>query len=349
MIVQQNGEIFMVYKNAELHNVESIVKNDDGSVSWLRVPKYVYNAIESESGKAMAESSTGVEIRFVIKSGNAVIRMRTKTGDGIFHVYRGGIQGGWQDHEMHRIVTTEPAAYEISVSQSPEKLKKMSEMSGYDWDGNVIRIIFDRGTFEIIDIVGDIEPPSKSSTPQKTILAYGSSITHGSNSIDRSHSWAAVLAHNLNMDLRNLGMAGSCYLEPEFAEYIAFEGEMGKWDIATLELGINVLDWSDRKISDRVANMINTVAGRNPDKKVFVISPLFHCGDYFDEVKSADKWRRLIKHEVEQCDLENVIYINGLDLLGDMAGISADFIHPNIYGIAQIATKMTEIVVKTFE
>jgi hypothetical protein len=94
--------------------------------------------------------------------------------------------------------------------------------------------------------------------------------------------------------------------------------------------------------------MIKTVAGRNPDKKVFIISPLFHCGDYFDEVKSADKWRRIIKHEVELCGLGNVKYINGLDLLSDMTGISADFVHPNIYGIATVAEKLTEIIKSTY-
>lgn len=337
----------MIYKNAELYNAEEIIKNDDGSISWLRVPKSVYNAIETEQGKKMAESSTGVEIRFVIKSGSALIRMATQTGDGIFHVYRGGIQGGWQDHEVHKFVTTEPAAYEFSAGDEPEKLRVMTEVSGYNWDSNVIRIIFDRGKYKIFDIEGDIEPPSEDSTPKKTVLTYGSSITHGSNSIDSSHSWASVLAHNLNMDLRNLGMAGSCFLEPEFARYIASEGEKGKWDIATLELGINVIDWDEDKIVDRVSYMINTVAGRNPDKKVFVISPMYYCGDYFDEVKAGDKWRRLVKQETERCGLDNVIYINGLDLIGDMSAISADFVHPNIYGIEQIARRLTEIIKKT--
>lgn len=43
----------------------------------------------------------------------------------------------------------------------------------------------------------------------------------------------------------------------------------------------------------------------------------------------------------------NVTYINGLDLLGDMSLMSADEVHPNIYGVAQIAERITKIVDNT--
>ncbi len=36
--------------------------------------------------------------------------------------------------------------------------------------------------------------------------------------------------------------------------------------------------------------------------------------------------------------------INGLDLLGDMSLISADEVHPNIYGVQQIASRLLEPV-----
>ena len=39
-------------------------------------------------------------------------------------------------------------------------------------------------------------------------------------------------------------------------------------------------------------------------------------------------------------------YIDGLDLLGSAHLLSADFVHPNIYGVNQIAERMTEIVKK---
>lgn len=83
----------MIYKNAEIFNVEEIIKNEDGSISWLRVPNDVFQNLESgNQGIRMAKNSTGVEIRFVLKGEKAVIKMCTSGVQGRFHVYRGGIR-----------------------------------------------------------------------------------------------------------------------------------------------------------------------------------------------------------------------------------------------------------------
>ena len=44
---------------------------------------------------------------------------------------------------------------------------------------------------------------------------------------------------------------------------------------------------------------------------------------------------------MKKADYANVTYINGLELLGDMSLISADEVHPNIYGVQQIAERLT--------
>lgn len=331
----------MIYKNVEIHNAEEILQNEDGSISWRRVPDFVYRGLESQQGKRVSGNSTGVELRFVLKGERAVIRMCTAEGDGRFHVFRGGVQGGWDDHEVHKQVRTEVEDFVIEKSVDPERLKIMHQSSGLEWDSEVIRIIFDKGFFKIFDIIGDVEVPDKAQYPARTLLAYGSSITHGSNSLDMSHAWASVLAHNLRMDVRNLGMAGSCAMEPEMIDYIASEGEKGRWDAATLELGINVLDWEEEKILTRVRNALCQIAGRNLDKPVIVISPFYHCGDDFDEQDHAERWRRLIEQVVNELRYPNVTYVNGRDVIGDMSFISADGVHPNIFGVRQIADRMT--------
>ena len=332
----------MIYKNIEIHNIGELIENDNGSVSWIRVPSIVYEKMESEQGKSMCKGSTGVELRFVMKSDTVTLRMQT-TGEGIFHVYRGSIQGSWEDHEVNKNVSNEFADFVIKKSENISMLERMTEDFEYPFSPEVIRVIFDRGTYELLDVVGDVEPPTKFQLPQKTLLTYGSSITHGSNSIDTSHSWVSVLAHNLKTDLRNLGMAGSCLMEPELVKYIADEGVSCKWDVAVLELGINVLDWDDDKKAERVRNTLNQIAGRNPDKPVYVISPFYSFDDYKKEGK-AQKWRSSIEKTVCDMNYTNVTYINGLDLLGDMSLISADEVHPNIYGVAQIAERTTKII-----
>ncbi len=337
----------MIYKNVEIYNIAEIIDNSDGSISWIRVPSDVYEKIEDGLGKNMLLNSTGVELRFVIKSGDAVIKMATKSGAGLFHVYRGSIQGGWEDHEVDKFVNTEMCDYLIKKSENIDRLNEVTKTSGFPFAPEVIRVIFDRGSFKIFDIIGDVEPPDAKQLPQKTIMAYGSSITHGSNSLDMSHSWVSVLAHNLKMDVRNLGMAGSCKMEAEMVDYIASEGKKGKWDVAILELGINVLDFEDDKIISRAENTIFQIASKNKDKPVFVISPFYHYGDYFTPEDRAKVWRKILPSVVRNLNLPNVTYINGMDILNDCSFISSDEVHPNIYGVQRIAEKMTEIVGKT--
>ncbi len=340
------GDLAMLYKNMEIHNVAELIENEDGSVSWKRVPTEVESQLETSMGSKQAYGATGVELRFVIRGESATLRMSTYENDprsfSTFHVYRGGIQGGWSDHEVHRHVTGEVQDFVIERSSNSERLKVMSKGIGTDWDSEVVRVIFDRGRYKIHDIIGDVVPPLPSQCPKKTLLAYGSSITHGSNSIDASHAWVSVLGHNFNMDTRNLGFAGSCALEPAMAEYIASEGEAGRWDLAILELGINVLKWENEKIISRVENLLHAVAGRNPSKPIFVISPFYHCGDDFKEHDNAKTWRRLIGEVTARLQYPNVTYINGMEVLDHMAYMSADEVHPNIYGVQRIADVLTE-------
>ena len=332
----------MIYKNVEVFNVGEIMEKD-GVMTWLRVPQNVYDNLDGEQGRNMSKACTGVELRFIMESDTVTLRMRTKGEEGVFHVYRGSMQGGWEDHQVNKNVGEETSDFVIKQTDRPQILDKIKEESGLPMSSYVIRVIFDRGVYELLDIIGDVRPPEPQMLPERTLLCYGSSITHGSNSIDASHSWPYLLAHNLKVDCRNLGFAGSCLMEKEFVEYIASEGEQARWDIATLELGINALGWDEDKIVKRVSNTLTQICGRNQDKPIFVISPFYNMDDY-EATGQSDKWRRLIEQEVKKAGYANVTYINGNDLLGDMSLISADYVHPNIYGAMQIAERLTAVM-----
>ncbi len=333
----------MIWKNAELHGVAELIEKNDGGFTPLRMPQWVKDGLDSDGSRLY--SSTGIEIRFVLKGEKAVIKLspgEDPVKAGTFKVFRGGIQGGWQDNKTVVFDGNVPRELEITRAQNLGRLNKMTEKADLPWDPEVIRVIPDTIKYTFHDIIGDIEPPAPGQKPKKTLLCYGSSITHGSNSLSVPQSWVSVVAHNLKMDHMNLGMAGNCRLEPTVAEYIARLGEEGKWDVATLELGINVLSWDETKIRERSENMIRQVAGRNPEKPVFVISPFCFFGDEFGD-KNGDKWRNILKEITEKLNFKNVTYINGMDIIGDSSlYISADEVHPNIYGCMKIAEKLEE-------
>ena len=120
----------MQYQNFDLHGVAEIIENDDGSISWLRVPSKVAERLEGRIAASQVRGATGVELRFVIRSGDSATVRMSRQGErsyAPFHVYRGGVQGGNRDHEEDKIVDNGLHGYKISRSQNLDRLKIISE------------------------------------------------------------------------------------------------------------------------------------------------------------------------------------------------------------------------------
>jgi lysophospholipase L1-like esterase len=331
----------MEYKNLDIHNIGHIEHTHQG-ITWLRVPREVYDALESDMGQAMARNAIGVELRFVIRRGQAKIVMRSKSDPRFLttlHVHYGGLQGGWDAHEMNSHIPTTPTEFVFSRPGNMDTLQEISKQAGLSWDPEVVRVVLERGDIEIVSIEGDIAPPKKHQMPSKTLLTYGSSITHGSNALSIDYAWPSIVAHRLQTDLLNLGMAGSCRMEPMMVEHIAAMGEADRWHMAILELGINVLDWDESLIRRRVEHTLQQVAGRNPAKPVVVISPFYSIDDFLNKGNAA-KWRRVLREIIGLGRHPNVHFIDGLELLGEMSLIAVDEVHPSIHGIMQIADRL---------
>ena len=91
-------------------------------------------------------------------------------------------------------------------------------------------------------------------------------------------------------------------------------------------------------------NAVRQTAVRNPNKPIFVISPFFHSGEIFDQSGKTELRRGQMEELGKRMALKNVTWINGREILENAFGISADEVHPNIYGVAQIAQRLTEII-----
>ncbi|MBQ3255838.1 MAG: hypothetical protein IJA67_00275 [Oscillospiraceae bacterium] len=340
----------LIYQNIDFHNVCDFLP-DDGKPGkiWTRVPLDVKAQLEMGMSDMIAISAVTVELRFVLLGDRAVLHLaKQRPDDGYIHhvhVFYGGIQGGWSDHAISRCIEGDCGDIVIERPKNIETLRKMSDLAQENFSPEVVRVIFDRGYYRYLGVDGDIRAPLPHEYPKETLLTYGSSITQGSNSIDSSHAWPSLLAKDLHMDLRNLAFAGSCAMEDSIVDYLASEGEAQRWSMAVLELGINVLFWEESKIRKRVENTIRQIAGRNPNKPVYVISPLF-CEDDFHGGNQAQRWRDIIKEIAYQLAYSNVIVIDGLELLDNITLLSADEVHPNIYGVAQIAERLIEKIRK---
>ena len=323
----------MIYKNMKVHNAAELVPGEHGGAAWLRYPSSVCSSFERDGARMQAGNSSGVELRFIMKSDAVAIKLRSKT-TGRFHIFRGGLQGGWYDHEG-KVTSSEGTVIRIERKEQP-LIDRVHEDFALPWDPSLIRIVFDGGRFEIMDVEGEIAAPEAGQTPKETILFYGSSITHGSNALSATNNWTSWVAHGLKMDFLNKGLAGSCCMEDETVSYLGALGKEGAWDVAVLELGINVLSWDAELRRTRVENTLRKIAAQNPDKPIFVISPFYSSHDYNGGAQSSD-WRETIRTVNEACAYPNVTYLPGDAILSGMDMISADGVHPSAYGVSKIA------------
>ena len=72
-----------------------------------------------------------------------------------------------------------------------------------------------------------------------------------------------------------------------------------------------------------------------------MISP-FYTREDFEGKTSAQNWRNIISEVVEKRNYKNVKYISGTELIDNMSLISADFVHPSIYGAEKICNRLYE-------
>ena len=159
-------------------------------------------------------------------------------------------------------------------------------------------------------------PPRARPGAGRRYLAYGSSITHGNNSLGATGTYAMRMARRLGVDLINLGFGGGAHCEPVLADYIAARDD---WDFATLELGINMVTWLDTAdFAERVRTFVRTIAEAHPDKWIFCIDMFpFHM-DFDPEAERNHAYRAVVRETVAELALPRLVHIDGRDLLRDL-------------------------------
>lgn len=328
--------IIMIFDKIDFHNVEELEKTENGYKIW-RLPRDVRNKLNDGIKNDTAGHCSGVELRFCIKGSQVKLKLRAedKTEAATAFIYYGSLQGGWcysqksiDDDRVTEIVIEKP--------DNMEDLKRVTKEQGLPFDPEVVRIVLPYNHCYYIGIDGDITTPVKAQYPEKTYLAYGSSITHGSLALGTPHSYVFRISQKLKCDYINLGFAGTAQLEREMAEYISSRKD---WDFASIELGINMLDeqFSDEFFEKRVDDF--TYVLKNDNRKVYATS-IFGYSE--KEQTKADRFRKI----VEKYAKERMIFTKGTELLDNPAYIAADLIHPSLEGAEQIADRWSKIMLE---
>ncbi|MBQ1024007.1 GDSL-type esterase/lipase family protein [Micromonospora sp. C95] len=132
---------------------------------------------------------------------------------------------------------------------------------------------------ELVDLRADAPiEPDDATLP--LWVHHGSSISHGSNALAPSETWPAVAARRAGVELRNLGLGGSAFVDPFLARVI----RDAPADYISVKLGINVVNLDGMRLRTfvpAVHGFLDTIRDGHPDVPLLLISPLF-CGIHED-------------------------------------------------------------------
>ena len=326
----------MIWNDIELFNVAEIEQREDGAWRLYRFPRKVREVFakpgfEGDPSDRIGQMTTGCELRFVC---DAVDIELSASANGIVEIFRGDYS--------YRIVPIKDGE-RVSISLRKDTAIESNDISGVHharFSPDVWRVTLGNDNYIVLHEIkahAPIRPPRSDELPHKTILAYGSSITQGFNADLHSTSYVMTMGRVLGTDVLCKGMGGSCFCQREVADYIANEG----WDVALLELGINMVSRFEVEEFERRATALvkDMLACGKPVVLISNYTCLFDLPDHVLRDKN-DQYVKTTERIVEMLRCDNLYYIRGRDIVDTLALLAADLIHPSTYGHTEMGRRI---------
>lgn len=326
----------MDHQNIRFHNVEELEPVEGG---WLL--RRVGAAARARISPGVQENcfATGIELRFTMPDGAVDLLLKTipQAEAATAHIFFGSFQGGWEYSSKN--IGADVTRIHIEYPAKLATLRRITAEKQLAFAPEVVRVVLPYVPVIFAGVEGRTALPAADQLPQKTYLAYGSSITHGSLSLIQPDCYVFRNAQALGVDYLNLGFAGNALMEEEMANYLVSRRD---WDFASVEMGINT--------TERVKEFPLEVFEERIDRFTAVLArdsrPVFATSffGYLDEdTDRTDKMRRIVRRYAA----ERLIFTDGLQLLDDETLISADGTHPDARGQEQIAARWSRIMAET--
>ena len=163
---------------------------------------------------------------------------------------------------------------------------------------------------------------------KKTVVCYGSSITHGTGCTRPGLSYPNMLSRRLNIDVLNLGFSGNCKGEIRMAEYIA------GLDMAALVYDYDHNAPTPEYLEETHEPFFKYIRERHPKLPIIMLSR----PNIFSHSRCRDIIYKTYENALKSGD-KNVYFIDGSEYLkqyGFDDGI-VDCIHPNDLGYSVMA------------
>jgi hypothetical protein len=328
----------MHHDSLEFHNTVDLPPAIGGGLQISRFPSSIWNLAEAPMGTKTIRSSTACEIRFVSTKPRLRLYLRSLCGEANLVHLCGNHIVRYETLPANGIQCVDIEIPELNPNRDPA----VWQQAGFS--PNVYRVVSVGATlaYHGMDALGgDVRPPKSDELPRRRWLAYGSSITQAGGTF---HTYVNCAAQMLAADAYNLGMGGSCRVEPAIADFIASRDD---WDFASFELGVNMRRLPDinPEFAEKVDYLLRTVTTAHPDKAIFLITH-FRNGEHH-ESETSDLGRdqaekNLILREAAARYPKQVTLLEGTDIATDLRGFKTDLLHPEPFANARMGIKLAE-------
>ncbi|KAA9157446.1 hypothetical protein FPZ12_025070 [Amycolatopsis acidicola] len=180
--------------------------------------------------------------------------------------------------------------------------------------------------------------------PRPRWIAYGSSITQCAQAAGPSTTWPALVARANGWDLRCLGFAGQCHLDPLVARFVR-DSPAG---LISLCLGINIhrrASFTGRSLVPAIAGFVATIRDGHPETPIVLQTPIFDPdGETLANTAglTMPQVRELLAEAAETLGLP---LIDGRTVLtSDETHLLEDGLHPNAEGYRLMAERLTPLL-----
>ncbi len=187
-----------------------------------------------------------------------------------------------------------------------------------------------------------IQPGPPRATGSKSIVFYGTSITHGIGASRAGMTHVAILGRTFNREVINLGFSGNGRMEPEVVKFVA-----------ELDPAVFVLDclpnMNAQQVADRIVPGVKLLREAHPNTPILLVEDRNIQTGFLVEArrKSNDANHAALREAFAKLQTEKapqIYYLEGANLLGDDGEATVDGSHPTDLGFTRQAAEFERVL-----
>lgn len=177
---------------------------------------------------------------------------------------------------------------------------------------------------------------------QNTIVYYGTSIAHGASASRPGMAHPAILGRRLDVPVINLGFSGNGQMDLEVAHLLA-----------ELDPAVYVVDCLPNMkadlVQERAAEFVRILRSARPLTPIVLVEDRTHTQSYWlpawqERHRTSRAALRAAYETLRAEGLDDLVYVEGEDLIGSDGEGTVDGSHPNDLGFARMADALEPVL-----